>query len=828
MALRVELRIDRAKPEIPEWSGRVPAYQGMMSLMTFFPIRHSFNLKRFNLKLAGALAAAAMIAGGLAAPAFADDDPPALVGRLAVIDGTVSFHTKDETTWAAATPNYPMTSGNAIWADANSHAGIQLGANDVNLGSQTELDIDHLDDQTFQASLPQGTAYLNLRALSNGDQIQIATPRGTVNINQPGRYEIFSGDQTHPSTVTVLEGAAQVTGDNNLNLPVSAGQTGVLRDDGQGGQVSATLAQAPAGEDELMAWARSREAPQAAPAPQETAQMTGAQDLARYGSWSTSPDYGNVWYPQVAADWVPYRSGHWAWVAPWGWTWVDDAPWGFAPFHYGRWVQIGHRWCWAPRPVVVVGAPVVPIYAPALVTFVGDIGGVGVSIGIGGPSVGWVPLGPREVYYPPYRVSERYVRNVNVTYVKNVNIINVHNTTVINNNVTVNRFVNHGAVTVVSRDTMTRSQRVSGNVQHVDQHQLDQMHGFNGRQAPLAPTAQTVGLTPTEAKHYGFSSDQLQRKSAAGPNIQQNRNWSQRTPSANQAGKPNQLQTNNRQQNQLQNTSHQQNNQPGAVGEQQQNRQNKWTDRGSRKPGSNVVQPGAQQPQQLQGNNGQLNNGHGNNNPSNNGQLNNNQVQLHNQNNDGTAQQNTHNQGQPNQGQQKWNWANNNKSRQPGAAVQQQPGQSQSGQSQQQLQQENGQAAQDKSKRNQNNQSTETRIIRPQGESKSQGQSNQQATDWQARQQKQKYEQNQQYQQNQHYQQQQQERAVQQQQYQAERQQQQNQRYQQQQQERAVQQQQQQLIQQQNQHRQSQGEQVQHTNQSSHQQQPQIQQVPQQ
>ena len=25
--------------------------------------------------------------------------------------------------------------------------------------------------------------------------------------------------------------------------------------------------------------------------------------------------------------------------APWGWTWVDDAPWGFAPFHYGRWVN---------------------------------------------------------------------------------------------------------------------------------------------------------------------------------------------------------------------------------------------------------------------------------------------------------------------------------------------------------------------------------------------------------------------------------------------------------------------------------------------------------
>jgi hypothetical protein len=758
----------------------------MMSLKTVFSIHHSFNLP-----LVGALAAAMMI-GTLSAPAFADDDPPALVGRLATIDGTVSFHTKDETTWAAATPNYPITSGNALWADANSHAGIQLGANDVSLGSQTELDIDHLDDQTFQASLPQGTVFLNLRALSNGDQIQIATPRGTVNISQPGRYEIYSGDQSHPSTVTVLDGAAQVNGDNNLNLPVAAGQTGVLQDNGQGGPVNATIAQAPAGEDELMAWARSREpqpvaAAQAAPPP-ETAQMTGAQDLSSYGTWSASPDYGNVWYPQVATDWVPYRSGHWAWVAPWGWTWVDDAPWGFAPFHYGRWVQIGHRWAWAPRPVVVVGAPVVPVYAPALVTFVGDIGGVGVSLSLGGPSVGWVPLGPREVYYPPYRVSDRYVRNVNVTYVKNVNIINVHNTTVVNN-VTVDHFVNHGAVTVVSRDTMTRSQRVSSNIQRVDQHQLEQMHGYNNRQAPFAPTAQTVGLTPTEAKHYGFSADQLQRKSSAGPNIQQNgnRNWAQKgTPSANQA------QTNNRQQNQLQTTQ-----QPNQAGAQQQNRQNnKWADRGSRKPGSSVVQPGAQQ---VQGSTGQKFGSQ-----PNSGQP---QSSSRKPNNDFATQQNGE---QAKQGQQKSNWTNNKQSRQPGSAVQPQQ------QNLQRVQPENGQQTQ--TRHNQNNQQVLPQVNQPQGENKVQGQSSQQASTLQARQ-------KQQSEHSQHKQQQQQERAVQQQQYQAERQQQQQQKAEQQQ--RA---QQEVLQQQQSEHRQSQGgrEQPQHANQSSHQPPQQLPQVQQQ
>ncbi|HVJ41920.1 MAG TPA: DUF6600 domain-containing protein [Dongiaceae bacterium] len=604
--------------------------------------------------------------------ARADDDPPSLVGRLAVIDGTVSFHTKDETTWSAATPNYPITTGNALWADNGSHAVIQLGANDVNLGPQTELDVDRLDEQVFQASLPQGTVYLNLRGLSNGDQIQIATPRGTVNITQPGRYEVFSGDQSHPSTVTVLEGAAQVTGDNNLNLPVAAGQTGVLSDNGQGGAVTANLAPVQ-GDDQLVAWARSRE-PQAAPPPQEAAAMTGSQDLGNYGTWSASPDYGNVWYPQVAADWVPYRSGHWAWVAPWGWTWVDDAPWGFAPFHYGRWVRIGPRWAWAPRPVVVVGAPIVPIYAPALVTFVGDIAGVGVAVSLGGPSVGWVPLGPREAYYPPYRVSDRYARRVNVTYVKNVNIINIHNTTVINRNVTVNRFVNHDAVTVVSRDAMTRSQHIAGAVQHVDQRDLDKMHGYNGSRAPFAPTAQTAGLTPSEAKHYGFSQQQVQHKPSAGPSIQDNRgrNWNRNMP----AGQPNVPQASAPQAGQ-----HQQGSQPSAFGKpQQQNgaeQNNKWTNRGSRQPGA----PVRQQPQ------GQMMNGQ----DQHNGPA---AVSSHEQNpRNGNApgqypsgqnplggsnpagQQNVvHQQNENGQSrQQKWNWTNNRQSRQPGAPVQSQP-----------------------------------------------------------------------------------------------------------------------------------------------------------
>jgi hypothetical protein len=173
-------------------------------------------------------------------------------------------------------------------------------------------------------------------------------------------------------------------------------------------------------------------------------EMIGYEDLDEYGAWRNIPPYGWVWMPTgVAAGWAPYRFGHWAWVEPWGWTWVDDAPWGFAPFHYGRWAFVAGGWVWAPGRVVV---GVRPVYAPALVAFVGGPR-FSVAVGIGG-GVGvaaWFPLGPGEVYRPAYHVSEVYVRNVNIVHVTNVNVIN-------NVNVTRVTYVNQnvaGAVTVV-------------------------------------------------------------------------------------------------------------------------------------------------------------------------------------------------------------------------------------------------------------------------------------------------------------------------------------------------------------------------------------------
>ena len=90
-------------------------------------------------------------------------------------------------------------------------------------------------------------------------------------------------------------------------------------------------------------------------------ELVGYVDLDGHGDWRIDATYGNVWVPRVDVNWAPYRYGNWTWVDPWGWTWVDDAPWGYAPSHYGRWTQLGRTWAWVPgprnvRPVVLAGA----------------------------------------------------------------------------------------------------------------------------------------------------------------------------------------------------------------------------------------------------------------------------------------------------------------------------------------------------------------------------------------------------------------------------------------------------------------------------------------
>lgn len=401
-------------------------------------------------------------------------DPPARVGRLARTTGTVSFHTADAEQWSPAQLNYPVTSGDAFWTEPDAQAELQVSASSISLSGGTEFVVGLLDENGLQATQGAGETYLHLRSVRPNEVWSVQTPRGLVTFSGDGRYAIVAGDTQTPTTITVLDGGARVTGPG-LDLQVGPGRAAIVTGD-ETFQGSITAAQPDAFVTAMLARERPPQPALAPPAAVEM--MPGGADLAAYGTWQHSPEYGAVWYPRVAPGWAPYRYGHWVWVWPWGWTWVDDDPWGFAPFHYGRWILIGSAWAWTPG-VVVVTAPLV--YAPALVTFF--------SISTG--SIGWYPLGPHEPYHPWYRASDRYWREVNIHNVRNIRTIDRTHL--------IDRHINRSAATLVPVSVLQASRPVRSAAMRVDAREMTRARPVIGRD-PVAPSRATFGVTAGTAR----------------------------------------------------------------------------------------------------------------------------------------------------------------------------------------------------------------------------------------------------------------------------------------------------------------------------------------
>jgi hypothetical protein len=424
---------------------------------------------------------------------FADaGDPPARVARLNYISGSVSFRPGSVEEWAAATPNYPMTTGDHLWADEGAGAEMHVGSTAIRLASSTALEFLNLDDRVTQFSIRQGALNIHLRRLDDDQTFEIDTPNAAISLLRAGEYRIDVSPDDATTYVTVRGGEANVTGTGN---PFTVHAREMARIAGDPPAYDINAVRPPDGWDE---WCldRDRREEEAArvSARYVPPEMVGYEDLGSYGAWRDAPGYGMVWAPRVAVGWAPYHHGHWAWVEPWGWTWIDDAPWGFAPFHYGRWAFFGGGWVWVPGAIVAR-----PVYAPALVAFVGGPH-FSLSIGIGGgmgAGVAWFPLGPREVYVPAYHVSPTYVRQVNITHVTNITNVNVTNV-----NVTNVHYVNQtvpGAVTAVPRNAFVTARPVAQSAVTVNSQML--ARGEVAHNAPFAPTRASVlgGASPASA-----------------------------------------------------------------------------------------------------------------------------------------------------------------------------------------------------------------------------------------------------------------------------------------------------------------------------------------
>jgi hypothetical protein len=174
-------------------------------------------------------------------------------------------------------------------------------------------------------------------------------------------------------------------------------------------------------------------------------------DLSPYGDWVEMPDYGWSFAPRVDHDWRPYTRGQWIWTED-GWYWDSDEHFGWAAYHYGRWVN--HRyygWIWVPGTE----------WAPAWVSW-----------RHGNGYTGWAPLPPRAMWRTRIGLSiggleiDAYIGTRDYNFVpdrsfvdrglyqrvlpptQNVTIINVTNN--VTNYTVVNERIVNGGVSIVN------------------------------------------------------------------------------------------------------------------------------------------------------------------------------------------------------------------------------------------------------------------------------------------------------------------------------------------------------------------------------------------
>jgi hypothetical protein len=386
----------------------------------------------------------------VAAAKAADEDLPGRVGRVADHAGEIFLAPEDRATdWTGVGLNQPITTGDNLWVNGSGRAEIDYGGGQFRLAGDTNLHVSRLDDRELALFVAHGSVIVRVRVLDSGDAVSVDTPNTQLQLNRTGLYRVDVDPDRETTTLVVREGEATVSLDGGVQHAWPGQSVSVT---GMG--ASYADVRSGAGVDGFDTWSanRDRHYERARSTAYVSRQMVGYADLDSYGTWETSATYGPVWYPTaVVADWAPYRFGHWTWISGFGYAWVDDAPWGYAPFHYGRWVHVGNRWGWCPGHYVAR-----PVWAPALVGWYGGAGW-SVSVNVGAPVYGWVPLAWGEAYHPWWgRCSNACWHRYNRPYAVNV-VERPHRppTTYVN--------VRAGAITAVAGATLAAAKPVASN-----------------------------------------------------------------------------------------------------------------------------------------------------------------------------------------------------------------------------------------------------------------------------------------------------------------------------------------------------------------------------
>lgn len=231
----------------------------------------------------------------LAAPVFADaDDPRGRAARLSYARSNVLLQPSGESQWCQALTNYVVTTGDRIYAGADSRAELEIGSSVVRISQATDLTVVNLSDRSLQVGLGQGSMRVTVFVLSPDNQVEIDTPNGSLTVLSPGSYRVDVDPAAGSTLVSVNSGSLQVNATGAAQT-VSSGVAVQLVGTAPVQVLSVPLP----GKDDFDEWCarRDQRIRVFASARYVNAYIPGVEDLDSYGRWEVAVDYGPVWYP---------------------------------------------------------------------------------------------------------------------------------------------------------------------------------------------------------------------------------------------------------------------------------------------------------------------------------------------------------------------------------------------------------------------------------------------------------------------------------------------------------------------------------------------------
>jgi ferric-dicitrate binding protein FerR (iron transport regulator) len=286
-------------------------------------------------------------------PVAPDNAGNVRVARLGFFYGSAQVELRGAD-WQDAQINLPLEEGAKIRTE-DGRAEIQFDDGSIlRLAQSTTVELTELSLATgrpaTKVDLLSGTAIL-IGKIIGGETFRVVAP--SIELDVPNgasfRVDVAGGN----SWVTALNGVLQIAAAGAAN-PLSAGNMLHLGADGQ------TDVEASPAADDFDTWSADRDrmlANGSASAEQYVAPYQpqfdeAAADLSAYGYWGNISGCGACWIPYgVSARWMPFGLGSWCYYGNLGWTWISAEPWGWLPYHFGRWFYTTHGWAWSPNPV---------------------------------------------------------------------------------------------------------------------------------------------------------------------------------------------------------------------------------------------------------------------------------------------------------------------------------------------------------------------------------------------------------------------------------------------------------------------------------------------